>query len=1133
MFRILRASLRRCREAPLRRKLELFLQVAEGKGVAAAAQGFGKTSRYYYFWWNRYRDSGFRWEALRERSRRPKRPARRTETKVVRWICQYREKFRYSLHEIQRALLRERRTRVSIATIYRVLVREKVKVRKRRGGSRAKERVESSAEPVPPTIVDRYRIERNLGAGAGGTVYLARDPSLPDAPPVALKIVAAEAETDLSATRALLHEFRALSALRHRHLAQVYDLGCEGKLWYLSSEYVEGVDILQACRGANLNTIFQLVVQILRALDYLHCKGVLHLDLKPSNILVTDPDACGELSVKLIDFGSATLRQRGVDTKGEFVGTLPYASPEMILEQTPSPASDLYSLGILLHQIFAQRLPFASTDSVALMQEQLYGQPLRMERLAPALPEGFADFLLKTVATDPKRRFQSAREVLAALSERLGENFSLRESETRGALLEESSYLFRQSRFDELCEMLLSRRPQVIVLSGASGFGKSRWLRELKARLQLRGQRPSEWGRASDLTMALQRGELSGGEAVLLDDSTLDPARLSELIDELENLRVPALIATRLPAALELNPTRWINLEPLTAQDLAGFFQSELHQFPFAAGLDSVQGWIQGMPSALEQVLRAFQEAGLMQWSDEGWTWTGEEPWDLPRIMAEREARWEERRLRVLEILGLTKVGLGSAALEGMLGLEAGALEGRLQDWERQGVVAAKRHRGAVLYSIKKREKTSVQLAPTRDWRRVEAELRRLYDQGNFAAGVAWAEQLRAMLPETNALPVGTRLLCARHHAAAGHAEEAEACLPSDAPRSTRDRGLYWEIRGRIGMLRGNSAAALSALVAGEEVYRAAQDFMGISRVFNLRGSIQKRAGELDAALVSFTMAIEAGETAGDSLHRGFAAMNLANLYFDQGRWEDAEAWYQRALALSEAAAHPAFACKLRENYLNFLYQQGRLAEAEAAAYPLLHLAIRHHYPEQQAIALNFLALLAGQKNHRELQRQYLGQALSILNERRSPQAYFQTLMNRAQLYWTWEKFTAAQLDAEHAFSLAERAGNPAFLAWSCLWLGKIHRDRPKADLAEASRYLNQAHQRILKNQIHSLLWEVEYDRGLLAKKRGQKDRAKNYFLAANRYLDSLLLEMPEPARLSFLRDNKREKVLVEINGLE
>lgn len=334
-------------------------------------------------------------------------------------------------------------------------------------------------------------------------------------------------------------------------------------------------------------------------------------------------------------------------------------------------------------------------------------------------------------------------------------------------------------------------------------------------------------------------------------------------------------------------------------------------------------------------------------------------------------------------------------------------------------------------------------------------------------------------------------------------------------------------------MLRGNSAAALAELAAAEEAYRASEDFTGVSRVFNLRGSIQKRTGELEAARASFTAAIEAGQTAGDPLHQGFATMNLANFFLDQGQWESAEPLYQQAFGLCDAAAHPAFTCKLRENYLNFLYQQGRLAEAEAAAYPLLHLAIRHQYPEQQAIALNFLALLAGQKNHRELQRHYLGQALSVLNERRSPQAYFQTLMNRAQLYCSWEKFTAAQLDAEHALSLAERAGHNTFLAWSCLWLGKIHRDRPKAELAEASRYLNQAHQRILQNQIHALLWEVEYDRGLLAKKRGQKDRAKNYFLLSIRYLDSFLLEMPEPARRSFLRDNKREKILVEIKALE
>ncbi len=198
-----------------------------------------------------------------------------------------------------------------------------------------------------------------------------------------------------------------------------------------------------------------------------------------------------------------------------------------------------------------------------------------------------------------------------------------------------------------------------------------------------------------------------------------------------------------------------------------------------------------------------------------------------------------------------------------------------------------------------------------------------------------------------------------------------------------------------------------------------------------------------------------------------------------------------------------------------------------------MHLSLTHRYSEQQAAALNYLALLAGQKNLRESQLDYLRQALGILNPRRSPQVYYQTLMNRGFLSLDLGRFAAAQLDAEETLAWAERRSNPPFLAWANLLLGILHRDRPKADFEAASRYLNEAHRRIYNQQIRPLLWEVEFQRGLLAKRRQDPSRAKHYFLASQRYLDSLLLTMPEVMRRHFLRDRKQEKLLAELQGSE
>jgi len=1149
----LRRARSQCRDFKVRRRIELFLRVHEVGSVSRACRELQQSSRYYYFWWRRFQEGGFKVQALQERSRRPHRVKTATAPHVVEWIRRYREEFHYSLHEIQRALLREPQVRVSLTTIYRVLEREKVQVRRRRKKGQAARAVRParnqplSAEPKPtrathvapsvasePTtlVQGRYQCERELGRGAGGVVYLARDTQHGDRR-VALKFAEIHASAKTDYAKALRNEFEVVAALRHPYLAQVLELGCEENAWHLASQYVDGVDLVSATRGANLNIVFQLLVQILRALDFLHRKGVLHLDLKPGNILVTDPDRTGELSVKLIDFGNAAWRRQGKSSSGDFVGTLPYAAPEMMLEQEATPASDIYSLGMLMHQIFTGGFPFSSQDPVVMMEEQLYGQAQRPAQLDPALPEGFADLLHRMVARDPAQRWPSPAAVLAALNDCLGEQFSLQSGETPVGILDQSERSLRPRLAAELSARFFAAEPGVVLLSGAAGLGKSRLLRRLKEALQLRGSPIQVWQNATALETALRRGEIPTRQAILLEDPNLTQDRLVPLLDDLEGLAAPALVATRLSPSWEIHPALTIELAPLSYDEMNDFLREEILEFPAGPWVAEVLEFSGGQVSGLEEVLQAWREAGMIQWSDLGWRWTAQPAAKLPQLLSQYRQHWSDRLQRVQELLNLSKLGLRADALDRILGLEPGSLASRLAAWETEGKITGKGPPKDRRYFGTPALAAAQALPADPDWQRIAAELEKFYDAGNFAGGVAWAEQWAQRYPEREAIPTRVRLFCARHSIAAGHAEEAKAWLPTQPLGKVNDRALAAEIQARILWQRGDTEQTLAILKGAEQEYGQAKDALGLSRVLNLRGSAEKKSGRWAEAEEAFTAAIQAGARAQDALHEGFATMNLANLRMDRGDWELAEPTFRRALQLAELAQHPSFSCRLRENWLNLLFQSGRSAEVENVAYELLRLALQHHYPEQQAAALNYLALLAGQKNLRQEQLDHLRQALGILNPRRSPQVYYQTLMNRGFLSVDLGRFAAAQLDAEETLTWAERHSNPPFLAWANLLLGILHRDRPKADFAAASRYLNEAHRHIYTHQIRPLLWEIEYERGLLAKQRQDFPRARHYFIAAQRYLDSLLLTMPEAMQKHFLRDRKHEKLSAELRGPE
>ncbi|HKX12086.1 MAG TPA: hypothetical protein VJP40_02950, partial [bacterium] len=241
---------------------------------------------------------------------------------------------------------------------------------------------------------------------------------------------------------------------------------------------------------------------------------------------------------------------------------------------------------------------------------------------------------------------------------------------------------------------------------------------------------------------------------------------------------------------------------------------------------------------------------------------------------------------------------------------------------------------------------------------------------------------------------------------------------------------------------------------------------------------------------------------------------------------------FTQAQASADSSKHPLLRLKLANSRTNLYYTLGRAAEAERTCFEMLRFAIEGSFPEEQAAALNFLSLLAGQRGDTEAQGLYLDQAIALLENRPGsglrPQLYF----NRGYLHWDKGRHTAAQIDAEAALKAAEERANGFIGAWAGLLIAKVLRDRPKPDLEAAQAHLERASAEIRRLDLGHLLWEAEFDLGLLAKRREDKAAARRHLEAAREELQALLKEIPESRRQSYLRDRKLEKIEEELNRL-
>ncbi len=441
----------------------------------------------------------------------------------------------------------------------------------------------------------RYRVLEPLGSGGGGAVYKVEDQR--DKSLCALKLLAGFVAEDPGRLEYFRHEFALISRLRHPHLARALAFGQADERYYYTTELVAGQNLSSFCAAHPPAEWLLPIVQALRVLNYLHTAGLVHLDVKPGNLLVSADDD-GRPVVKLVDFGMVGTRGNRLDSVR---GTIPYVAPEVVRGGEIDGRADLYSLGATLYEIVSGAPPFPDADPMKSLERRLNARP--GELVSDLIEPSLAAWIMRLLEPDPGRRFASAAAALNALpgtsepllfveaptgaayrqapfvgNQRLLtslERFALERlaGEHPGSAEDPAQELAvpRTSALRDLDALLPSTpaaadglgsqelnpaRHVLAVLTGARGIGKSRLLREVMLKVQLQGLRV--------LLTTPEQGAVGALQNLLRDTGCAMPAPLGELdeaslsADETLRGRMVFAAAEKLLAVAEHQPSLWL-----------------------------------------------------------------------------------------------------------------------------------------------------------------------------------------------------------------------------------------------------------------------------------------------------------------------------------------------------------------------------------------------------------------------------------------------------------------------------------------------------------------------------------------------------------------------------------------------
>jgi len=271
-----------------------------------------------------------------------------------------------------------------------------------------------------PTKIGRYEILSELGRGAMGIVYRAKDPAMDRV--VALKTIISVALASPQGSEfrdRFYREARTAGALTHPGIVAVFDVGEHEGMPFLVMEFVDGrtlADAIKAGQCMSVDRVCEFGGQIADAMAYAHQRGVVHRDIKPANILLTSIESSGAERPKITDFGVAKLTEGQATLTGQMLGTPAFMPPEQFTGAPIDGRSDIFSLGVVLYWMATGERPFPGESITAVSYKVVHTDPIPPRKLNPSLPPKLENIILRCLEKNPSERFQTGHELARELA---------------------------------------------------------------------------------------------------------------------------------------------------------------------------------------------------------------------------------------------------------------------------------------------------------------------------------------------------------------------------------------------------------------------------------------------------------------------------------------------------------------------------------------------------------------------------------------------------------------------------------------------------------------------------------------------------------------------------------------------
>ncbi len=269
-----------------------------------------------------------------------------------------------------------------------------------------------------PGRIGRYEVIDHLGSGAMADIYRARDPEIDRV--VAIKVLKSSLSNEQDLDR-FFREAKAAGGLTHPNIVTIHDVGRIGERPYFTMELVEGPtleDLMRSGRQLTDRQILEISIDLAKALDYAHSNNIVHRDVKPANVLFVP----GTFQPKIADFGIARFETSDsslLTHTSTVLGTPRYMSPEQAMGQTVDHRTDLFSLGVVLFELLTGTKAFNAATTTSLLIQITQEKPRSFSDVDHSVPIGLQRIVRKLLAKQPKRRFQSGRELVTALEREL------------------------------------------------------------------------------------------------------------------------------------------------------------------------------------------------------------------------------------------------------------------------------------------------------------------------------------------------------------------------------------------------------------------------------------------------------------------------------------------------------------------------------------------------------------------------------------------------------------------------------------------------------------------------------------------------------------------------------------------